>query len=78
MGIGGEKEGNIGASTDELEAGRRRVTLAEMTSASERAQPCGSQLNDAAIGTPSLASVNSTPARLVRRQSSPIVATICR
>ena len=37
-GIGGEKEGDIGASTEELEAGRRRVTLVEMTNASERAR----------------------------------------
>ena len=38
-GIGGEKEGDIGASTGELEAGRRSVTLAEMTSTRERARP---------------------------------------
>ncbi len=30
-------QGDIGASTEELEAGRRRVALAEMTNASERA-----------------------------------------
>jgi hypothetical protein len=36
-GIGGEKEGDVGASTEDLEAGRCRVALAEMTDASERA-----------------------------------------
>ena len=36
-GIGGEKAGDIDASTEKLKAGRRRVTLAEMTNASERA-----------------------------------------
>jgi len=36
-GIGGEKAGDVGASTEELEAGRRRATLIEMTNASERA-----------------------------------------
>jgi hypothetical protein len=38
LGIGGEKEGDIVASTEELEVGRRRVTLVEMTSANERAR----------------------------------------
>ena len=37
-GYGEEKEGDIGASTEELEAGRCRVTLVEMTNASERAR----------------------------------------
>ena len=37
--FGGEKEGDIGASTGELGAGRRRVTLAEITSTRERARP---------------------------------------
>jgi hypothetical protein len=36
-GLGERKRGDIGASTEELEAGRRRVTLAVMTKASERA-----------------------------------------
>jgi hypothetical protein len=67
-GRGGEKAGDIGAfSKEELEAGRRRVTLAKMTNASERAPPA--VVADTEIGTVSLEPFSSTPARLVRRQS---------
>jgi hypothetical protein len=37
-GIGGEKAGDVVCFTEELEAGRRRITLVEMTNASERAR----------------------------------------
>ena len=48
-GIGEEKEGDISASTGELEAGRRRVTLTEKTSAREKAPPA--VVADTEIGT---------------------------
>ena len=43
-GIGGENAGGKVASTEELEAGRRRVTLVEMTSARERTLPAANYL----------------------------------
>jgi hypothetical protein len=74
-GIGEEKEGDISASTEELEAGRRRVTLAKMTNASERALPA--VVADTEIGTVSLAPFSSAHARFVRRRSSLREPHIC-
>ena len=51
----------MSASTEELEAGRRRVTLAEKTSAKERAPPV--VVADTETGTHSVTLFSSTPAR---------------
>ena len=51
-----------------LEAGRRSVTLAEMTSARGRALPAACE--GAEVGTVSLTPVNSAHGRFDRRQSS--------
>ena len=64
----GEKEGDRPRCSRSVLGGRRRVTLAEMTSSSESA--LAAAVAGAAIGTLSLSPVNPTPARLVHRQSS--------
>ena len=65
---GRERGGDVGASTEDLEAGRCRVALAEMTDASERALPA--VVADTEIGTLSLTPLSLTPARYDRRQCS--------
>ena len=65
---GGEGGRESGGSTEELEAGRRRVTFAEMTSTSERAL-AAAQLRRSKIALP-LAPIVSSPARFDLRQSS--------
>ena len=64
----GRERGDIGASTEDLEAGQCRVALAEMADASERALPA--VVADTEIGTLSLTTLSLTPARYDRRQCS--------